>query len=163
MKKGGRPNKYDTDVKPRFAEIQEWLQIGATDREIADNLGINKATMCEYKKKYSEFNELIKSGRKQPVQAIKAALFKRATGFSYSEKKEIRKAIVITEGDEKIPAELVQTETYTKYALPDPASAMILLKHWDKEQEWTQDPAVLKLKKKEFELKKEHMESGEWV
>lgn len=162
MKKSGRPNKYDSDVKPRFAEIKEWLQIGATDREIADNLGINKATMCEYKKKYSEFNELIKSGRKQPVQAIKAALFKRATGFSYTEKKEIRKAIVITEDDEKIPAELVQTEIYTKYALPDPASAMILLKHWDKENEWTNDPASLELKKKELEYKKEMALKNEW-
>ena len=162
MKKSGRPSKYDSDVKPRFEEIKEWLKIGATDKEVAENLGINKATMCEYKKKYSEFNELIKSGRKQPVQAIKAALFKRATGFSYSEKKEIRKSIVITEDDEKIPAELVQTETYTKYALPDPASAMILLKHWDKENEWTNDPASLELKKQEFEFKKKHIESEDW-
>ena len=162
MKKSGRPSKYDSDVKPRFEEIKEWLKIGATDKEVAENLGINKATMCEYKKKYSEFNELIKSGRKQPVQAIKAALFKRATGFSYSEKKEIRKAIVITEDDKKIPAELVQTETYTKYALPDPASAMILLKHWDKENEWTNDPASLELKKQEFEFKKKHIESEDW-
>ena len=162
MKKSGRPSKYDSDVKPRFEEIKEWLKIGATDKEVAENLGINKATICEYKKKYSEFNELIKSGRKQPVQAIKAALFKRATGFPYTEKKEIRKAIVINEDDEKIPAELVQTETYHKYALPDPASAMILLKHWDKDNEWTNDPASLALKKQELELKKKHMESEDW-
>ena len=163
MKKSGRPSKYDSDVKPRFEEIKEWLQIGATDKEVAENLGINKATMCEYKKKYSEFNELIKSGRKQPVQAIKAALFKRATGFSYTEQKVITKAIVLKgEEDEKIPANLVQTEVYTKYALPDPASAMILLKHWDKENEWTNDPASLELKKQEFEFKKKHIESEDW-
>lgn len=163
MKKGGRPSKYESDVKPRFEEIKEWLQIGATDKEIADNLGINKATMCEYKKRYSEFNELIKSGRKQPVQAIKAALFKRATGFSYTEKKIITKAILLDgEEDEKIPAELVQTEVYTKQALPDPASAMILLKHWDKENEWTNDPASLELKKKELEYKKEMALKNDW-
>ena len=151
MKKGGRPNKYDTDVKPRFEEITEWLKIGATDKEIAENLGINKATICEYKKRYPEFNELIKNGRKMPVQAIKAALFKRATGFMYQERKVVN--------SEKNG---LTVETYEKYALPDPASAMILLKHWDKESEWTQDPAMLKLKKQELELKKEHMESGEW-
>lgn len=151
MKKSGRPNKYDSDVKPRFAEIKEWLQIGATDREIADNLGINKATMCEYKKKYSEFNELIKSGRKQPVQAIKAALFKRATGFSYTEQ-------TITDSEKN--GRTIQT--YQKYALPDPASAMILLKHWDKENEWTNDPASLELKKKELEYKKEMALKNEW-
>lgn len=151
MKKGGRPSKYLNDVQPRFEEIKEWLKTGATDKEIAENLGINKGTMCEYKKQYPEFNELIKNGRKVPVQAIKAALFKRATGFSYKERK-----VVDSEKNG------LTVETYEKYALPDPASAMILLKHWDKESEWTQDPAMLKLKKKEFELKKEHMESGEW-
>ena len=151
MKKGGRPSKYDTDVKPRFEEIADWLKIGATDKEIADNLGINKATICEYKKRFPEFSELIKSGRKVPVQAIKAALFKRATGFRYQETKEIED----NEGYKK-------KETVTKYALPDPASAMILLKHWDKDGGWTNDPAQLDLKKKELELKKQHFESEEW-
>ena len=151
MNKGGRPSKYDSDVKPRFEEIKEWLKIGATDREIADNLGINKATMCDYKKRFSEFNELIKKGRKMPIQDIKAALFKRATGFNY---KEIEK-IEDNEG-------YTRTKTVTKYALPDPASAMILLKHWDKDGGWTNDPAQLDLKKQELELKKQHLESEEW-
>lgn len=147
----GRPNKYDSDVKPRFEEIKEWLQNGATDKEIADNLGVNKATICEYKKRYPEFNELIKNGRKAPVQAIKAALFKRATGFTYSEK-------VTTISDK----DGTTIKTYEKYALPDPASAIILLKHWDKDQEWTQDPASLKIRKQELELKKQHMEADNW-
>mgnify|MGYP002513491086 CR=1 FL=1 len=147
----GRPNKYDTDVKPRFEEIEDWLQIGATDKEIAENLGINKATICEYKKRYPEFNELIKNGRKAPVQAIKAALFKRATGFTYSEK-------VTTLSDK----DGLTIKTYEKYALPDPASAIILLKHWDKEHEWTQDPATLKIRKQELELKKQRIEAEDW-
>lgn len=161
--KGGRPNKYLTDVKPRFAEITEWLNAGATDKEIADNLGINKATICDYKKKYSEFNELLINGRKKAVQAIKAALYKRATGLYYSEKKVVRKQILLKDDNEEdIPATLVQTEEYTKYALPDPASAMILLKHWAKDEGWTNDPASLDLKKQEFEWKKENKESEEW-
>lgn len=175
MKKGGRPSKYENDVKPRFAEIKEWLKIGATDKEIAENLGINKATICEYKKKYPEFNELIKEGRKAPVQAIKAALFKRATGLHYSEKKTVTEQIKLPKDLQQFLEEcgfnfaeqiekpvLIRTEVYEKYALPDPASALILLKHWDKETEWSHDPATLKLKKKELELKKQHMENMEW-
>ena len=46
--------------------------------------------------------------------------------------------------------------------MPDVSAATILLKHWDKEQEWTQDPATLKLKKEELELKKQHAESDAW-
>ena len=121
------------------------------DKEIAENLGVNKATLCEYKKRYPELNELFKSSRKQPVQEIKAALFKRATGFSYQEKKTIIEGGVI-----------IREEIYTKSALPDPTSAMMLLRHWDKENEWTQDPAQLALKKQELEIKKQRIESDAW-
>ncbi len=147
----GRPNKYLQNVKPRFNEIIEWLQLGATEKEIAENLGVNQKVFCKYKKQYSELNDLIKKGRKAPVQAIKAALFKKATGFEYTESKFIED----DEGHWK-------KETYTKQALPDPTAAMMLLKHWDHEQEWTSDPALLKLKKKEFALKEKHMESEDW-
>lgn len=147
----GRPNKYETNVKPRFDEILEWLQLGATEKEIAENLGVNQKVFCGYKKSYPELNELIKKGRKKPVQAIKAALFKRAIGFSYQESKLIED----DEGHWK-------KETYTKTALPDPTAAMMLLKHWDTEQEWTSDPASLKLRKQELELKKQQIENDEW-
>ena len=75
--KGGRPSKYETDVKPRFDEITEWLNAGATDKEIAENLGLNKSTFCEYKKQYPELKELIKNGRKKAVSRIKRTHKKR--------------------------------------------------------------------------------------
>lgn len=159
----GRPNKYETNVKPRFSEITEWLQIGATEKEIAENLGVNHKVFIKYKQQYKELNELVKNGRKKPVQEIKAALFKRATGFQYTEKKIVHKQILLKDEDEAdIPATLVQTEEYTKQALPDPTAAMMLLKHWDKDMVWTSDPASLELKKEELEIKKKHMESEDW-
>ena len=147
--KGGRPSKYESDVKPRFAEITEWLGAGATDKEIAENLGINKSTFCEYKKQFKELNELVKNGRKKAILEIKAALFRRAVGFSYQES-------TVTESEKNGCTKV----TNTKYALPDPACAMILLKHWDRESGWTNDPASLELKKEELELKKKQAE--EW-
>ena len=116
----GRPSKYETNVKARFDEILEWLQIGATEKEIAENLGVNQKVFCRYKKQYSELNTLIKKGRKQPVEAIKAALYKRAIGFQFTESKTIEDS----EGGWR-------KETMTKTALPDPTAAMMLLKHWD--------------------------------
>lgn len=151
MKKIGRPSKYESNVKPRFAEIKEWLKNGATDKEIAANLGVNAKVFCKYKSEYNELNELVKNGRQSAVQDIKAALFKRATGFMYQEKKT-----VVSEKNG------LTIETYDKYAPPDPASAMILLKHWDKDGGWTQDPQQLELKKQELELKKKHLESEDW-
>ena len=147
----GRPNKYESHVKPRFAEIKEWLQAGATDKEIAENLGVNPKVFCKYKNAFNELNELCKNGRKKAVLEIKAALFKRATGFTYIERK-------IIESEKNGKTE----ETYVKQALPDPTSAMMLLRHWDKENEWTADPATLELKKQELELKKQQIESEKW-
>lgn len=147
----GRPNKYESDVKPRFNEIKEWLQSGATEKEVAENLGVHKSVFCKYKNQYKELNDLCKNARKKPVQEIKAALYKRAIGFNYNETKLTEDS----EGNWK-------KETYTKAALPDPTAAMMLLKHWDKDEEWTSDPASLKLKKEELEVKKKQLESEEW-
>lgn len=151
MSKTGRPSKYESHVKPRFADIKEWLQAGATDKEIAENLGVNPKVFCKYKNDFNELKNLIDNGRKNAVQEIKAALFKRATGFTYTEKK-----VIESEKNGRT------VEVYTKAALPDPTSALILLKHWDKANGWTADPQQLELKKKELELKEKRIESEDW-
>ena len=148
--KGGRPNNYFTYIKPRFKEIKKWLEEGATEKEIAEQLGIKPQMICKYKKEFPEFSELLKKGHQKPVQAIKAALFKRACGFTYQEETIVEKNGCIE-----------SVQKFTKCALPDPTAALMLLKHWDDEIEWTQDPALLKLKKKELELKRERFEAGE--
>lgn len=143
--------KYETDVKSRFSEIQRWASVGATEKEIYENLGISESAFYKYKATHEEFKEVLKKARKKPVLEIKAALFKRAIGFQYSEKKEIEDS-----------SGFYRVEHMTKTALPDPASAMILLKHWDKENEWTNDPATLELKKRELALKEKIAEDNEW-
>lgn len=57
---------------------------------------------------------------------------------------------------------MIREERYTKAALPDPASAMILLKHWAKDEGWTSDPQQLELRKQELELKKKQIEMEDW-
>lgn len=151
MAKVGRPNKYFTHVRPRFDEIEKWIQEGATEKEICANLHVNDKVFIEYKKQFPELNDLIVKSRRKPVNAIKAALFNRAIGYHYKES--------TVEKSEKGK----KTIEYTRYLPPDPACAMILLKHWDKETVWTNDPATLRLKREEFEFKKKHIEeSEEW-
>lgn len=162
-KNGGRPSKYETYVKSRFNEINEWLKQGATEKEICKNLGINNDTWIKYKKKYNELNELVKKARVKPVEEIKAALLKRAVGFQYEEKKITTQAIKFDDpmlGE--IPAKVIKTEITTKTALPDVAAGLVLLKHWDKESGWTTDPQSLELKKKELELKEKKLEEESW-
>lgn len=143
----GRPNKYNDVVKPRLPEVREWLEAGATEKEVCDNLGISEPTWCGYKKEHPELFNLVKDAKRKPVQQIKAALFKLATGFHYTE--------TVTSMTDKG----TQITTYNKYSPPNTTAALILLKHWDKEDDgsvkWTSDPATYDLKCKEYELKKE--------
>lgn len=160
--KRGAPSKYDTHVKARFNEIKEWLELGATDKEIWNNLGIHKSTFYDYKSKNKEFSDLLKKGRKKPVEEIKAAMLKRAKGFQFEETKTIIERIEYDDGETIIPARKVRTEVTTKTALPDVAAGLVLLKHWDKDSGWTTDPQSLELKKRELELKEKQAENEAW-
>lgn len=139
---GGRKSVYESKVKARFGEIANWCSIGASEKEIIELLGISRDTFYSYKRKHAEFSDLLKRARKKPAMEIKAALFKRAVGFQYEESEEIRDS----DGGWR-------QRTVRKTALPDPASAMILLKHWAPEEGWTNDPAMLEIRKRELELK----------
>lgn len=157
-----RPSKYETHVKSRFNEISEWLELGATEKEIWNNLGIHKSTFYEYKAKQQEFSDLLKKGRKKPVAKIKAAMLKRAVGFQYEEKKVITQRIEYEDGEVIIPAKLVRTEITTKTALPDTAAGLVLLQHWAKDEGWSRDPQGLELKKQELKLKERKLDEESW-
>lgn len=163
----GASSKYETYVKEKFDQISEWLKLGATDKEIIKNLGINKSTFYKYKKNHEEFNNLLKNGRKQPILEIKSAMFKRATGYEYKETKTVTQMIKYEDGSGKvIPAKLIKTEETTKTALPDTTAQLILLQHWDLDKQgnpkWSRDPSALRVKLKELELKQKNAERDNW-
>lgn len=154
MAKRGRKNAYETIIKPRFPEITEWLENGATEKQIAHNLGIGVSTFEKYKAQNTEFAELIKNGRKSLVLQLRGALVKKALGFTYEEVKKTEK----TEADGGITT---STEVQYKRALPDVAALNLCLKNYDREN-WANDPQLLDIKKEELELKKKSIEEGSW-
>lgn len=160
-------SKYETHVKLRFDEIAEWVKLGATEKEIIKNLDISEDTFYRYKNQYKEFSELLKKNRVKPVEEIKAAMLKRAVGFQYEEKKVVTQQIMIDGADGvPLPAKVIRTEITTKTALPDVAAGLVLLQHWDKDEngntKWSRDPANREIKEKELELKEKIAEENNW-
>lgn len=147
----GRKCKYHEYVEPFLADVRKWAMQGASEEEIARKLGIAYSTFKVYKNDFSALAAEIKEGRKGAVTEIKAALFKKACGYEYVESKEVF--------DET--GAMVRKELYHKHAAPDAACSMILLKHWAKDEGWTNDPASLELKRQELELRREQM-SEDW-
>ena len=154
MAKRGRKSAYETRIKPRFAEISEWLANGATEKQIAHNLGVGGSTFEKYKATNAEFAEFLKNGRRNLVLQLRGALVKKALGFDYTETKTVKK----TEADGSISETI---ETANKRALPDVAALNLCLKNYDSE-DWANDPQQLKLKEKELELKREMAEKDNW-
>lgn len=80
-----RPSKYETHVAPRLTEVSDWVRNGASDREVAERLGIAESTLNDYKKQFSEFSECLKKTRARVDGEVENALLKRALGYDVDE------------------------------------------------------------------------------
>lgn len=145
--KTGRPEKYEDRVKPFFAQIRKWAEQGASEKQIAKELGIAYSTFREYKKRYPAFSALLKEKDTGPlVEELRSALVKKAIGFEYKEKKEY----VRTDPDTGKPTKYV--EITTKYSAPDTTAIFGALNLYDKD--YVRDKANHDLKKQDLELRK---------
>lgn len=117
-KNGGRPSKYETNVKPYLKQIEQWVRNGLTEEEIAKKCNVAYSTFREYKKQFSALADALKSNRELADLEVEASLFKRATGYEYDE---------VTK--ELIDGELVVTKVVTKQMAPDTTAQIYWLKN----------------------------------
>lgn len=169
----GRKNKYKTHVVPFFDDIAEWLKNGATERQIAEKLGLAYSTFNNYKVANVELLELLKKGRRNLVAELRGTLVKRAMGFDYTETKTVCEHVDLPPDIKKFlldsgftpeqieQAHIVKTETASKHALPDVAALNLALKNYDKDN-WANDPQTLDIKKEELKLKKRLIDEKDW-
>lgn len=149
----GRNGKYETHIKPFFDEIEKLLNNGASEKQVAESLGISYASWNNYKKDYPEFKELCQKPRTTLVEDLRSALVKRALGFTYEEKKQY-----ITEGEDGKKKK--HTEITTKQALPDTTAIFGALNIYD--PSYVKDKKAHELKEQELELRRQIAESKDW-
>lgn len=156
MSKVGRKSVYEDKIKSKFAEIKKLLEGGASEKQVAESLGIAYSTFNRYKAEKKEFAELLKSvDRTELIQDLKSALIKKALGFEHEEKKQYVKEDSITGKKYKY------TEITTKYYPPDVAAINLALKNYDRD-DWSNDWQAYDLKKQELELRKQMAEAKDW-
>lgn len=151
--KAGCKEKYDTHVLPFFDKIDKWLNDGASEKQVAESLGISYATFNNYKVKYPELLELCRKPRTKLIDDLRSALVKRALGFSYEEKKQY-----ITEDENGNKKK--HTEITTKQALPDCTAIFGALNIYD--PEYVKDKKQYELKQQEIELRREMADNKDW-
>lgn len=151
----GRPGKYETNVKPRLADIREWRKVGATVKNICEVLDIAPSTWSEYEKKYPEFSEAIKKGKAEFCLDLRGELAKLAKKHTLETKKQYIKQ------DMETGHKTQYTEITTKEIDADIAAINLLLKNLD--EDWANDPQNLELRKQELELRKQIAEANNWL
>lgn len=80
----GRPSKYQANFPERAKALADQ---GATDREIAQALGIAESTYYEFRNAHPEFSEAVKVGKDRADDRVEAALYRKATGYSFDSEK----------------------------------------------------------------------------
>jgi transcriptional regulator with XRE-family HTH domain len=105
-------------------KLEGWARDGLTDEQIAKNIGIQRPTLYDWKKKYSDISDALKRGKEVVDRQVENALLKRALGYEF---KEVTQEL--TEDGMRI------TKVVTKQQAPDTTAQIFWLKN-RKPQEW---------------------------
>jgi hypothetical protein len=125
----GRPTKYRDAYCDQAKDL---CLLGATDKMLADFFEVNEDTIHEWKKAHPEFYDSIKAGKMLADSKVAAALFKRATGFTYEET-TFEKIVTDDAVDDNIAVNLYKKKVVVKTLAPDTGAAMNWLKNRQKE------------------------------
>jgi transposase len=110
----GRPTKYNKEYNEQVFKL---ALLGATDKEIANFFNVEEKTINNWKKKEPEFLQSIKKGKIEADAKVAESLYKRALGYSYTEKKieEVdEKTSKITWTDKEVVADVAAINIWLK-------------------------------------------------
>lgn len=121
--------KYEYWITPEgLLKIEGWARDGLTDEQVANNMGVNKATLYRWKEKYCDICDSLKKGKDVVDRQVENALLRRALGYEYNEVKEKYEYGKITE----------RTVT-KKEVVPDVTAQIFWLKN-RKPEKWRDKP-----------------------
>ena len=108
--------------------LEGWAKNGLTDEQIAKNIGINRTTLYDWKKKETNIADALKKGKEVVDFEVENALLKRALGYEY---------------EEEIYENGILTKKVKKQVPPDTTAQIFWLKNRKKEQ-WREKVEVVK-------------------
>jgi transposase-like protein len=124
--------KYEEWLTPEgLLLVEGWARDGLTDEQIAENMGIKRQTLYEWKKKYPDISDTLKRGKEVVDRQVENALLKRALGYKYDEvtyEQVACKPYYDDEGNRK-EFRLDVTKKVTKEIQPDTTAQIFWLKN----------------------------------
>lgn len=142
-RKVGQPEKYEKEVKPLLEKtgsdgknmIERLATYGLTDEQLATALNISRTTLDKYKKKYQEFDEILKRGKIEADKKGFDSFYKRVIGFEFEETQEERRFLYNKNGTPqkdksgKHKTKLISRKVTKKFNPPDVIAGIFFLKN----------------------------------
>ena len=113
--------------KDKLILLEGWARDGLTDEQIAKNIGINRTTLYDWKKKEVNIADALKKGKEVIDFEVENALLKRALGYEY---------------EEETYENGILTKKVKKQVAPDTTAQIFWLKNRKKEQ-WREKVEVV--------------------
>lgn len=163
-----RNNAYEKIIKPNFAKIEQLLQSGRTERQVAKALGIGYSTWNKYKSEAEgepEFIELVKKSRETPVDELVNSMYRSGLGFTKTIKRMQKcKTVLYNPQTGKKLKEIEEMVPYEEeiYIPPNFQAAKYLIQNWGKDLGYCSEPALVALREKELNHKIEMDKENNW-
>lgn len=117
----GRRSKYVAEFHIPWA--RSLARRGLTVQEIAQEMGVAKSTFCKWVAENAELSDALNDGRSVADSRVEESLYKRATGYTVTEKKTVA-------GTGKDGAQqAVRVEVIEKEVQPDTTACIFWLKN----------------------------------
>lgn len=143
--------------------IESWKADGKSIRWICGQLGVSKSLFYNVCKDESNgLKDSIKKGKDIAVSKIEDAMFNSAVGYTRLQKKYYKVKHVDYDpvtGKKIAEYEDIVEKMEEVYYPPDNTAGIFLLKNWGG---YMNEPATVKLRKEEVELKKKQVEANTW-
>lgn len=104
--------------------IGRWVEIGLTNKQIAESLNINEKTLTVWIDENPKLKDVIRRGKRNVIADAWGALYRRSMGYDYIEETETQREVIDKSGDIVV---LTEHKKERKHLPPDPKSAQILL------------------------------------
>ena len=120
-RRGARGKYRDWVQGEGLVKVEAWARDGLTNKQIANNIGVNVDTIYTWQNRFSDFHDALKRGKEVVDIEVENSLLKRAMGYDVEEVKEIEEDS--SHGIKK------RTERHIKHITPDVTAQIFWLKN----------------------------------
>lgn len=130
-----------------------WARDGLTDEQIANNCGIRRSTLFEWKKKYSDISDTLKKNKEIVDYEVENALYKKTLGYNVPVLKNVKvKRIDYDEKGHKTKEYEELIEVYDEVHVPADTTAQIFWLKNRKPNQWREKPVESKINENENDI-----------